>query len=108
MAEVAFVNISVQKLLAKMEEELKQAKAAPKQESLRERVHSIKILCELILEENQLKAAESWNEPVISRPVPVAVQQQGVPVPISQPVSTFQPKKLELDDEANGDSLFDF
>ncbi|GHH97978.1 YwdI family protein [Neobacillus kokaensis] len=102
------MNISVQKLLAKMEEELMQAKAASKQENLRERIYSIKILCELILDEKQAKAAESWNEPVIGRPVPVVVPQQpAVPI-VQQPVSTLQLKKLELEDEANGDSLFDF
>lgn len=95
------MNISVEKLLAKIEEELKLAKNSTKQERLREKVYSIKILCELILEEKQAQ-----NQiPVHTAPVfqPVITQQA-----IQQPVSLNQPKKLEMDDEANGDSLFDF
>ena len=50
------MNISVQKLLAKMEDELHLAKATVKEENLREKVYSIKTLCELILDEKQLKS----------------------------------------------------
>lgn len=85
------MNISVQKLLTKMEAELQQAKMAQKPESLREKVYSIKILSELILDE--IQAGGAVMEPLRQRP---------------QPKPSSQPKKLELDDEANGDSLFDF
>ncbi|MCM3567139.1 YwdI family protein [Neobacillus mesonae] len=91
------MSISVEKLLAKMEEELKQAKNAPKQESLREKVYSIKILCELILDESKDSTAGEWSK--------VQVNQ---PVVLQQPISIPQPKKLDADDDANGDSLFDF
>ena len=93
------MNISVQKLLVKIEEELKQAKTVNRQESLRERIYSIKILCELILDENGGTATASRKEAVINQPGPVATRQ---------PVAIPQPKTLDLDDEANGDSLFDF
>lgn len=86
------MNISVEKLLTKIEEELKLAKNSTKQENLREKVYSIKILCELILDEKQVQPE--------SKPIPLAAFQQ--------PVSLNQPKKLEMEDEANGDSLFDF
>jgi hypothetical protein len=95
------VNISVEKLLMKIEEELKLAKNSTKQENLREKVYSIKILCELILDEKQIQ-----QEP---KPTPVAVFQPVVAQPsFQQPVSLNQPKKLEMENEANGDSLFDF
>jgi hypothetical protein len=95
------VNISVEKLLMKIEEELKLAKNTTKQENLREKVYSIKILCELILDEKQIQ-----QEP---KPTPVAVFQPVVAQPsFQQPVSLNQPKKLEMENEANGDSLFDF
>jgi hypothetical protein len=88
--EYSFMNISVEKLLAKIEEELSLASG----ESLREKVYSIKILCELILEEYQPK-----REVPMTRITP-------------QPAQVFpdvnQPKKMDLDNEANGDSLFDF
>ena len=95
------MNISVEKLLMKIEEELKLAKNTTKQENLREKVYSIKILCELILDEKQIQ-----QEP---KPSPVAVFQPVVAQPsFQQPVSLNQPKKLEMENEANGDSLFDF
>ena len=95
------VNISIEKLLRKMEEELTLARNSTKQENLREKVYSIKILCELILDEKQIQ-----QEP---KPTPVAVFQPVVAQPsFQQPVSLNQPKKLEMENEANGDSLFDF
>jgi hypothetical protein len=87
------MNISVQKLLAKMEEEL----ATVKEENLREKVYSIKTLCELILNEKQIKR---------ETPAPLQVTTQGF---IQQPlIPVGQPKKLVIDEESNGDSLFDF
>jgi hypothetical protein len=89
------VNISVQKLLTKIEAELKLAKTSTKEESLREKVYSIKILCELLLDE----------KPSLTSDVPAAPMNQ----PIVQQAPTLQqPKKLDMADEANGDSLFDF
>jgi Family of unknown function (DUF5327) len=95
------VNISVEKLLRKIEEELTLAKNSTKQENLREKVYSIKILCELILDEKQ-RPQEAPLNPVPSFQ-PVTVQPS-----FQQPVTLNQPKKLEMEDEANGDSLFDF
>jgi hypothetical protein len=103
------MNISVDKLLAKIEEELNFAKNASKEESLREKIYSIKILCELILDEKgksvpvQVPHAASVQVPY---PAPAFGTQQ--PVFQQQPVTLNQPKKLEMEDEANGDSLFDF
>ncbi|SDN00788.1 YwdI family protein [Bacillus sp. OK048] len=95
------MNISVEKLLMKIEDELKQAKNSTKQENLREKVYSIKILCELILDEKQNRqeiplAPSAVYQPVMAQPS------------FQQPVSLNQPKKIEMEDEANGDSLFDF
>lgn len=84
------MNISVQKLLAKMEDELHLIK----EENLREKVYSIKILCELILDEKQTKTDS------LVPTVKGIIQQQAQ--------SINQPKKLVVDDEANGESLFDF
>jgi hypothetical protein len=90
------MNISVQKLLAKMEAELHLAKATVKEENLREKVYSIKTLCDLILDEKQLKSTATKG----------IIQQQTFSQPMSMTIN--QPKKLALDDEANGDSLLDF
>ncbi|MFS0774626.1 YwdI family protein [Neobacillus sp. 3P2-tot-E-2] len=95
------MNISVEKLLRKIEEELTLAKNSPRPENLREKVYSIKILCELILDEKQ-RSKEAPQNPVPAFQ-PVTVQPSFV-----QPVTLNQPKKIEMEDEANGDSLFDF
>jgi hypothetical protein len=91
------MNISVQKLLAKMEEELQLAKTTVKEENLREKVYSIKILCELILDEKQIKSESPTFLPGTTKGF--------IPQPM---IPTGQPKKLVVDEEANGDSLFDF
>ncbi|MCM2535692.1 YwdI family protein [Neobacillus pocheonensis] len=107
------MNISVQKLLAKIEEELELATNSPKEESLRERVYSIKILCELILDEKggQLRESVVTQPPVITQQ-PVVLQPAHQPVvpqqAVYQPAQLDQPKKMDLGEEANGDSLFDF
>ena len=102
------MNISIQKLLSKIAEELNLAQQAQKEESLREKVYSIKILCELILDEKQ--APLKSPEPIqLARAQKVYQQQPIMNQPIfQQPVPMQQPKKLEMENEANGDSLFDF
>ncbi|WP_313803312.1 YwdI family protein [Cytobacillus sp.] len=90
------MNISVQKLLKKIEEELHEAKGNTNEARIRERIYSIKSLCELILDEQVMPAASKST----------FVPQQ--PVQQVQPVSIQQPKRLEMEDDANGDSLFDF
>ncbi|PLS03881.1 YwdI family protein [Neobacillus cucumis] len=101
------MNISVDKLLAKIENELKLAKTSTREENLREKVYSIKILCELILDEKQVSAKPAApTQPAVS---PQVYQQPLINQQVFQQGSSLQqPKKLEMDDEANGDSLFDF
>lgn len=94
------MNISIGTLLEKMEAELKRAKNSEKQEILREKIYSIKILCELILEDGQSEQGRGFSV----TPPPTVVPQQPV---YNQPVTLIQPKKLD-EGEANGDSLFDF
>lgn len=99
------MNISVQTLLAKMEDELKQAKSSSKEENLREKIYSIKILCELILEQGNGNRNQAFSAPAPQSfsQQPVFPQQQT----FAQPLTVNQPKKLD-EDQANGDSLFDF
>ncbi|MBT2657709.1 YwdI family protein [Bacillus sp. ISL-18] len=102
------MNISVEKLLAKIENELKLAKTSSKEETLREKIYSIKILCELILDEKQanVKPAAAAIQPAVTQQVyqqPLMNQQV-----FQQGSSLQQLKKLDMEDEANGDSLFDF
>ena len=105
------MNISMQKLLLKMEEELKRAKAAESEAMQRERIHSIKTLCELVLDEppensRGFVVPAKQAAPQYVPPQPVIPQQQ---IPVNQQPSMIpQPKKLQMEDNANGDSLFDF
>lgn len=114
-----WMNISFQKLLMKMEDELRLAKTADTEAAQRERIHSIKTLCELVLEEpvQQGAGATGYSSPGTSRnkvqsapPQYVAAQPAITPqMPVNQPSPMIpQPKKIDMDDNSNGDSLFDF
>nr|WP_316572219.1 YwdI family protein [Neobacillus sp. YIM B06451] len=91
-----FLNIHIETLLAKIEEELTLAKASRKEEELREKLYSIKTLCEVALTERS-KPGEREGRPLSAQPVPA----EGFQAPPGQG------QKL-VDDEANGDSIFDF
>ena len=107
------MNISVEKLLMKIEEELKLAKNTTKQENLREKVYSIKILCELLLDEKPSLKSEVPVAPMTAVQPAISFQAYQQPM-MNQPTvqqaaaALQQPKKLDMEDEANGDSLFDF
>lgn len=91
------MDISVNQLLKKMDKELQKAKTADGSSNLRESIHSIKILCELILEGNE--ADSRVSEPVFKLQ-PKTSQVLTTP--------SLTSKKIVMEDEANGDSLFDF
>lgn len=91
------MNISVQQLLGKIEDELKQAKASGSEARIRESIHAIKALCELALDEKP-QAGQPVEKPVI----PVLPKEQIIPA------VQGQPRRLKMDDDANGESLFDF
>jgi Family of unknown function (DUF5327) len=99
------MNIPHQSVIKQMERELAKAKSAEKSQQIREHINSIKVLCEVLLEENS--QAGSFNTPVQSRqtvPYISAREQQ----PDRRPVQIQKEEPLETDDGANGDSLFDF
>ncbi|PLR85525.1 MULTISPECIES: YwdI family protein [Bacillus] len=89
-------DISIQKLIGKIEEELVLAKREGADARVRERIYAIKALCEIILDDHAPKRHQPQESAAARhefQPAPLAVQQ---------------PKKLEMEDGANGDSLFDF
>lgn len=90
------MSISVDQLLRKIESELHKAKGAGNASSLRENVHSIKVICELILENDKGSVSN------VGKVLPTAV----TPVQTLSPVN-LSVKKLD-EEEANGESLFDF
>nr|WP_295974812.1 YwdI family protein [uncultured Bacillus sp.] len=96
------MDISVNKLLDKISAELAEAKRAGSTAKIRERAQVIRALCELILDESSTeKKAESANavqsirqiQPIISHPTTQMMPQQ---------------ERKVMDDEANGESIFDF
>jgi len=93
------MNISVQKCLAKMEDELRLAKRCAGEGDLKEKIYSIKVLCELILGEKPEKEAPLHP----AKPKP----PEQHPLHTSQSGIDLQPQKVEFDD-ANGESLLDF
>jgi hypothetical protein len=96
------LNISVQKLLGKMEEELKQAKTSTSEERVREKIYAVKALCELVLDEQSGTKLEPLTPPA-------QIQTQTQTQTQTQIVNSIgQPPKMKIDEESNGDSLFDF
>ena len=101
------MNISVEKLLHKIEEELKEAKDTNSDAKIRERVHAIKTMCELILEESTAVTssttttsamANNASNLIVSNP---AYRGQVASMPNQQ-------ERLIIDEESNGESIFDF
>lgn len=93
------MNISQDKLLAKIEQQVTQAKYAPSSQ-MREHLHAIRTLCDLALDE-----PSNGNSAVLSEPVQQAPVYQP---PVQQPVSMQKDKPIRMEDGSNGDSLFDF
>ncbi|HWJ77066.1 MAG TPA: YwdI family protein [Niallia sp.] len=98
------MSVSIQQLLTKMEEQLKEAKTSNSDARIRERVYAIKSLCELVLEQEGRVENISYQKPLQQASYPVAPV---TPVPIQTIQTTTQTTKLDTD-EGNGDSLFDF
>lgn len=83
-----------------MDEELVKAKGAGTERQIREHVHAIRTMCELILENQQENEPNRFTEIVIP-------PKSDIAKPL-QPQTVIQGKRLQEDGEANGDSLFDF
>ncbi|MFS0863051.1 YwdI family protein [Fredinandcohnia sp. 179-A 10B2 NHS] len=86
------MNISVNKIIDKMQQEILMAKSEGNEQKIRERLMAIRTLCDLVLEESPAKA------PIVEKKVIPAVLQTNTVV---------NTPKLQEED-ANGDSLFDF
>ena len=96
------MDISVNRLLDKIGEELTAAKRIGSAAKIRERAQAIKAICELILDESSQTAPISQ----VSRETQIHRVEV---MPASQPVLGMLPQQKRLKmDEANGDSIFDF
>jgi len=96
------MNISMMKLLNKMNEEVHEAiqEASTQQERrVRDRLAAIKALCELAMDQQE-------NSQGISSAPAAFVENK--PIILSSAVSGNMAKSTVISDGANGDSLFDF
>ncbi len=94
------MNISVNKLLDKISAELSEAKRAGSEAKIRERAQAIKALCELILDESPV---EKRVEAKVIQPVQQSFIKQSAPQMMPQ-----QQERMVMEDDANGESIFDF
>jgi hypothetical protein len=100
------MNISIDKLLHKIEEELKEAKGTNSDTKIRERVHAIKTMCELILEESTTITSTTTTSAMVNQSPNLVVSN---PTYRGQVASIpNQQKRLIIDEESNGESIFDF
>jgi hypothetical protein len=86
------LTISIAAILAKMEEELRRARAADSPQRAREHVAAVRVLCDLVLEEE-----EKREMPAVSLP-------EAAPLLIRQ----GKGERIDIGDDANGPSLLDF
>ncbi|MGG1572891.1 YwdI family protein [Fictibacillus sp. NRS-1165] len=92
------MSISVRHIITLMEKHLTELKQLPEgSPKTKENAAAIKTLCDLMLESDTAREAGQWMEPSpISAP-------PGFTGPLTKPN-----KKMDDDEEGNGDSIFDF
>ncbi|GAJ43581.1 hypothetical protein GT2_10_01420 [Parageobacillus thermoglucosidasius NBRC 107763] len=86
------LNIPIAAILTKMEEQLRQAKTAASQQRLREHIAAVRALCDLVLEKEEAKETAAVSSAAV--------------VPLSIPQGKSE--RIDIGDDANGPSLFDF
>ena len=101
------MNISVEKLLHKIEEELKEAKDTNSNAKIRERVHAIKTMCELILEESTtVTSSTTTTSATANNASNLVVSNRAYSGQVASMPN--QQERLIIDEESNGESIFDF
>ncbi|MEK4027666.1 MULTISPECIES: YwdI family protein [Bacillaceae] len=93
------INISHLSVLNKIEEEIRQARLAEKSGMMKQHIYTVRTLCEVLLDESDKTGAAA----VLPESLPI---RQVASQPAQPALS--QAEKLQTDDGANGDSIFDF
>ncbi|WP_404348359.1 YwdI family protein [Sutcliffiella horikoshii] len=114
------MSITIDKILARLESELERAIDTGNVQKKREHLAAIKSLCELALEtdveEDAFTPTRAASQPAAAattrsiQRAPVSFEQ-AAPIytpPTQPPTITNAPSKPIKEDDANGDSLFDF
>lgn len=99
------MSITLNKVLQRMQTELNRAQATENVQKKREHLAAMKTLCELALETDG-DEEKSFVAPQNQAQAPTYPLTNFAP-PIQQPITNF-PSKPIREDEANGDSIFDF
>ena len=87
--------ISYQTILQQLQKQVEEAKNASNEQQIREALSAVRALCDVVL----LQSVDAVN----SEPAPIAKFM--TPMPTQQAVYTA---KIDEEDGANGESLFDF
>ncbi|EIJ80245.1 hypothetical protein PB1_07787 [Bacillus methanolicus PB1] len=90
------MSISIQKILGKIDQELQAAKNVSSASLVREKIYAIKTLCDLILEETETELPTEAEAAKFASDSP------------SGKLHVQQPRRMEMEDDANGESIFDF
>ncbi|PGT90526.1 YwdI family protein [Bacillus sp. AFS040349] len=100
------MNIPVSKLLSKMEAELTKAKNSSSTKEVREKVAVIQSLCEIILDEKSEVSVQPLLSPSSSEISQLELQKMmgNMSTVVKNPTS----ERTVKEEDANGDSLFDF
>ncbi|KKI89627.1 hypothetical protein WQ54_25060 [Bacillus sp. SA1-12] len=101
------MNIHVSKLLGKMEEELVKAKNSDTDKELREKLVVIRSLCEIILEDDTSSSLRIPS-PKTNEINPAELQKMMGSFSASAKQQPGISSARYKEDDANGDSLFDF
>ncbi|WP_226681838.1 YwdI family protein [Sutcliffiella horikoshii] len=114
------MSITIDKVLARLESELERAIDTGNVQKKREHLAAIKSLCELALETDSegdgFASSRAASQPAAAKTTrsiqraPVSFEQ-AAPIytpPTQPPTITNAPSKPIKEDDANGDSLFDF
>lgn len=93
------INISHLSVLSKIEEEIRQARLAEKSGTMKQHIYTVRTLCEMLLDEpDTLGAGVALSK---SQPIQPAISQP-------KQIAPSEGEKLQTEDGANGDSIFDF
>ena len=95
--------ISYDVLLQQLEHHARQAKQASTEQQMREQLTAVKALCDVMLSETPQKPTQSS----VRQPLPKMLTAERPSMQQTAMPTMVTPPKLEEDD-ANGDSIFDF
>lgn len=108
------MNIHISALIQKMEEELRQAKTASRDEEVKMHVAAVRSLCDVVLDRQSRPASAPPQAPISKATPSPSASPSTDPLLLekmmgSAGLNQYQKKgKDEREEDGNGDSIFDF